>query len=141
MIFSEEPSFYWLGRVSVLDVDPYGILRNINLEIKVDPYKYEINSSAEDWLWDPFSFIDGIINECKDLVVNGTLEVSVYGRRKHVIPKIICDGDISVTFNNIKYNLSAGINEVLDIEILEGENKLKFEGNGTVSIDYKGGSL
>lgn len=141
MIFSEEPSFYWIGRVSVGDVDPYGILRSINIEVQVDPYKYEINSSADDWLWDPFSFVDGIINECKDLSVNGALEVSIYGRRKHVIPKIICDRNMAVIFNNVTYNLSAGTNEVLDIEILEGENKLKFEGNGIVSIDYRGGSL
>lgn len=141
MIFSEEPGFYWIGRVSVKDVDPYGILRSINIEVRAGPYKYEINSSADDWLWDPFSFVDGIINECKDLVVNGILEVSIHGRRKHVIPKFICDKDMAVTFNNVKYNLSAGTNEVLDIEIVEGENKLKFEGNGTVSVDYRGGSL
>ena len=141
MIFSEDPGYYWIGRVSVGDVSPYDVLRNVILDVKVDPYKYEISSSAEDWLWDPFSFVDGIINECKDLVVDGTLEVSVYGRRKHVIPKIICDNAMTVTFNNVTYNLSAGTNEVLDIEILEGENKLTFEGNGTVSIDYRGGSL
>lgn len=141
LIFSEEPGFYWIGRVSVGDVLPYEILRSVVLDIKVDTYKYEINSSADDWLWDPFSFVDGIINECKDLVVNGTLEVSIYGRRKHVIPKIICDNEMTVTFSNVTYNLSEGTNEVLDIEILEGENKFKFEGNGTVSIDYRGGSL
>ncbi|MBO5348996.1 MAG: mtfA protein [Clostridia bacterium] len=141
MIFSEEPNFYWIGRVSVGDINPYGVLRSINLEVKVDPYKYEIISSADDWLWDPFSFVDGIINECKDLVVNGALDVTIQGRRKHVIPKIISDSEMTVTFNDVTYNLSAGINEVLDIEILEGQNLLTFKGNGTVSVDYRGGSL
>lgn len=141
MILSEEPNFYWIGRVSVGDVNPYDALRSINLEVKVDPYKYEISSSADDWLWDPFSFVDGIINECKDLAVDGTLDVIIQGRRKHVIPKIVCDSEMTVTFNDITYNLSAGTNEVLDIEILEGENVLTFIGNGTVSIDYRGGSL
>lgn len=141
MILSEEPSFYWIGRVNVLDVEPYEITRNINLEVLADPYKYEIQSTAEDWLWDPFSFIDGIINECKDLTVDGVLQVDFYGRRKHIIPKFICSDSMTVEFNNVTYNLEQGTNEVLDIEIVEGLNTLKFTGNGTVSIDYRGGSL
>lgn len=141
MILSEEPNFYWIGRVNVLDVEPYEITRNINIELVADPYKYEIQSAAEDWLWDPFSFIDGIINECKDLEVNGELEVNLYGRRKHIIPIIVCSDNMTVEFNNVTYNLVAGSNEVLDIEIVEGKNTLKFTGNGTVSIDYRGGSL
>lgn len=141
MIFSQEPNFYWIGRVSVGDVNPLDFVRTISLEVTVDPYKYDLQSSADDWLWDPFSFENGIINECKDLAVSGTLDVTIYGRRKHVIPKIICDSEMTVTFNNTTYNLSSGTNEVLDIEIIEGENVLTFVGNGTVSIDYRGGSL
>lgn len=141
MIFSEEPDFYYVGRVNVAEYNPYTSIRLITLNVSADPYKYELTSSSEDWLWDPFSFIDGIINECKDLDVNGELEVDIYGRRKHIIPLISCDNEISVTFNNVTYNLSPGVNEVLDIEILEGKNTLKFKGNGKVTIDYRGGSL
>lgn len=141
MILSEEPNFYWIGRVSVGDINPYGILRNIDLEIKVDPYKYEINSSADDWLWDPFSFEDGIINETNNLKVDGELTVNIYGRRKTVVPKITCDTPMKVIFNSNEYNLSALTQKVLDIQICEGQNTLKFIGNGTVTIDYRGGSL
>lgn len=141
MILSEEPNFYWIGRVSVGDINPYGILRNIDLEIKVDPYKYDLTASNEDWLWDPFSFKDGIINETNNLKVDGELTVNIYGRRKKVVPKITCDTPMKVIFNSNEYNLSALTQKVLDIQICEGQNTLKFIGNGTVIIDYRGGSL
>lgn len=141
MIISRDAGFYWIGRVSVSDINPYDIVRNISLEVTVEPYKYDLQSSAEDWLWDNFSFEDGIINECKDLVVDGTLEIIINGRRKNIIPLIICDSAMSVKYNDTIYELSEGTNEVLDINIKQGENKLTFIGNGTVSIDYRGGSL
>lgn len=141
MILSEEPNFFWIGRVSVGDINAYNITRSLTLNVVCDPYKYEINSSADDWLWDPFNFENGIINECKDLEIKGTLDVTIYGRRKHVIPTFDIAGNVTVTFNGVTYELTEGTNEVLDIELLPGENKLKFEGTGTVTIDYRGGSL
>ena len=63
------------------------------------------------------------------------------GRRKRVIPKIICDNPLELIFNGETYNLIAGINNSPDIEICDGENILKFIGNGTVTIEYRGGSL
>ena len=143
MIFSEEPSFYWIGRVSVGEVDPYEIIRKINLEIIVDPYKYEIHTSAEDWLWDPFSFEDGIINETKDLIVDGELEVNIYGRRKLVSPKFTCEcqDSLQCIFEGQTYNFINGTNYAPNIQIKEGQNTFKFIGNGKVTIEYRGGSL
>ena len=113
----------------------------LTIDCDVAPYKYDITSSDEDWLWDPFCFEDGIINNTKNLVVNGELEVVIYGRRKKVVPWITCDNQFQVIFNSNTYNLSAGRQKVLDIEICEGRNVLKFIGNGTVTIEYRGGSL
>ena len=113
----------------------------ITIDCDVEPYKYDITSSDEDWLWDSFCFESGIINETKDLKVDGELEIIIYGRRKKVIPKITCDNPIQVVFNSNTYNLSTGTQKVLNIQICEGENELKFIGTGTISIEYRGGSL
>ena len=95
-------------------------------------------------MWDPFNFETGIINETNELQVNGELEVAIYGRRKKVIPKITCnspENQMQVIFKDETYNLSNGTQKILNIEICEGENVLKFIGNGTISIEYRGGSL
>lgn len=141
IIFSDDISFYYYGKVKVKDYDRYDILHTIDIECSVDPYKYDLYASNEDWLWDPFSFVDGIINETKDLIINGELEVTIIGRRKKVIPKFVCENPLELIFNGQTYNLPAGTSYSADIEITEGENILKFVGNGTVTIEYRGGSL
>lgn len=138
---SRDLGFYYIGRVSVKEFETEDLLKNITIEVNAEPYKYDINSSNEDWLWDPFSFEDGIINETKDIVVNGEKEIAIYGRRKKVIPEITCDNEFKVTFNSNEYSLLPTTQKVLDIQICEGRNILTFKGNGTISISYRGGSL
>lgn len=141
IILSNEPNFYYYGKVKVKDYDKYALLHTIDIECSVEPYKYDLTASNEDWLWDPFSFIDGIINETNALQVNEELEVKIIGRRKKVIPKITCENEMQLIFNGQTYNLLAGTSYSPEIEICEGENILKFIGNGTVTIEYRGGSL
>lgn len=141
IVLSNDQNFYYKGKVKVKDFDRYSLLQNITIECDVEPYKYDRYASDEDWLWNPFSFEDGIINETKDLEVNGTREVVIYGRRKRVVPVITCENEMQVIFEGKTYNLSSETQKVLDIQITEGENILKFVGTGTVSIEYRGGSL
>ncbi len=138
---SNDLNFYYTGKVSVGKYEANGLIREVIIECNVDPYKYDLFSSDEDWEWDPFSFVDGIINETKDLEVNGELEVSIIGRRQRVVPRFVCENALQLIFNEQTYNLPAGGSYSPDIEICEGENILKFIGNGTVTIEYRGGSL
>jgi hypothetical protein len=48
---------------------------------------------------------------------------------------------MQVTYNGITYDLPKGKSKVFDIWLGMGDNILIFTGNGTVSIDYRGGSL
>ena len=141
IILSNDSSFYYYGKVKVKDYDRYSLLHTIDIECDVEPYKYDLFASDEDWEWDPFDFETGIINETKDLVVDGELEVSILGRRQKVVPKFVCENPLQLIFNEQTYNLPAGGSYSPDIEICEGENILKFFGNGHVTIEYRGGSL
>lgn len=141
IILDEDSSFYYKGTAEVNQFKSNKSIGTIVIECDVEPYKYDLYSSADDWLWDPFSFVDGIINETKDLIINGELEVTIIGRRKKVIPKFVCENPLELIFNGQTYNLPAGTSYSADIEITEGENILKFVGNGTVTIEYRGGSL
>lgn len=139
IIFNKDQGYYWIGRISVSGAEPQFYGQTITITATVDPYKYETQSSMEPWDWDTFSFEDGIIRDYYNITVPGTITIA--GRRKRVCPKFICSGAMTVTYLGNAYNLASGENIITDIFIGEGEHVLTFSGSGTVSVDYKGGSL
>ncbi|MGN1358654.1 MAG: mtfA protein [Bacilli bacterium] len=141
IILDTDLSYYWIGRINLTsDKEDYRY-GEVTLEIDAEPYKYDMVNSSEDWLWDPFNFETGVIREYKDLAVNGTLEVIIQGSRKVQYLKVTSSANMTVTFNGKSYTVPKGTSELLDIKLVQGENKLLFTGNGTISIDYRGGSL
>ena len=145
IIFDEDPLYYYVGRFQVNEWKSDKVFSTIAIEGNVDPYKMELYSSLEDWLWDSFNFETGIIREYKDLRVNGNLNFIIDGRRKSVVPSFAVFSDdgkgMKVEFNGNIYDLPDGISKIVNIVTKEGSNTLKFIGNGTVSIDYRGGRL
>lgn len=144
IILDNDLNFFYKGRTKVNEFKSDKSIGRIVIEADVDPYKYDLISSEEDWLWDPFNFESGIINETKELNVEGELTVNIYGRRKLVSPKFIignCKNDIQCVFEGQTYNFISGVNYAPNIQIKEGKNTFKFIGIGTVTIEYRGGSL
>lgn len=141
----DDPLYYYEGRFSINEwkSDPHN--SKITVDYVVSPYKYEATSSLEDWLWDPFDFEDGIVREYNDLRVDGSLDFVIVGRRMRVTPSFIVKSDdgngLKVTFNGRTYDLPDGTSRIVNIQTVEGENNLTFTGNGTVSIEYRGGKL
>lgn len=143
MIFDDDPSYYYYGRLTVNDFKSNKSTGTISIEADVEPYKYDLYSSIEDWLWDPFNFETGIISELKEIKIIKQRKVVIIGRRLKSIPtiEVLDTENMVVEFEGNRYNLNKGKQRVLNIEIKEGENILRFYGNGTISIDYRGGSL
>lgn len=141
----DDLGFYYEGRFTVNQwkSDPHN--SKIVIDYNVNPYKLESISSLDDWIWDTFNFETGIIREYKDLKVDGELEFMIIGRRMQVIPSFIInsnDGNgMDIEFNGQTFHLQDGTSKVLNIVTKSGENILKFIGNGTVSIKYRGGCL
>ena len=134
-------SFYYEGRISVSTEKINKHYSSVEITINRDPYKLELNSSLEDWLWDEFNFETGIIREYGNLQVNGTLELVIPGRAMRVIPVFECSEEMTVSYNGTTYNLLKGKSQSPDLLLGEGDNVLVFKGNGIVSVDYRGGSL
>lgn len=139
LIFSKDSGYYWTGRMDVNTAvaETYG--STFTIKATVDPYKYETQSSLEPWLWDSFSFEDGIIRDYFNIAVPGS--ITIIGRRKRVCPKFICSNAMNVSYLGNIYPLASGETVVPDIFIGEGNHVLTFIGSGTVSVDYQGGSL
>lgn len=133
-------NYYYEGRCSVNSFKTNKRTGTIVIDCDCDPYKVEKNSPSDPWVWDTFSFVDGVIYQNK-FTVSGTSTVTLINRRKIVSPTFTCSAAFTVTFDGTSYSLAKGTTEVLDIRIQEGENTITLTGTGTVQIDYKGGSL
>ena len=142
VITDTRPDFIYYGTVTV-DTEKETLENSCDIIISVDadPYKYERYSSLERWVWDTFCFEDGIIREYKDLEVDGTMMLMIPGRIKKTVPVFVCSTDMTLEYEGQLYKLPAGRSKILDIQVGMGEHYLSFRGTGTVSVDYRGGSL
>ena len=141
IIIDTDKCFYYVGRFELTSTKEDYLYGELILSGDVEPYKYEVTSSLEDWLWNDFNFENGIIREYKDLQVVNKLKVNVVGRRKTVYPTIESSDNMKANFNSTVYDIKKGTYRYLDMGLKEGNNNIVFDGNGTISIDYRGGSL
>jgi len=142
VILDDDRYFYYKGELQVDDWTPEQVRDTLRLHYKLQPFKMERDSSLEPWLWDPFDFEQGIIRDYGELTVDGTLELVIPGRRLQVCPGIYATGTVSVTYGGATYTLVSGKWNYFDAICLgEGEHTLLFTGDGTVSVDYRGGRL
>ncbi len=141
IIFDDDPMYYYYGRMTISDYSRALTLGTFTIIVDADPYKYELTAGNEEWLWDPLDFVDGIIREYGKIEVNGEYELIVDGTQKWVIPEIVVSADMTVIFEGVRYSLTAGNNKIYDIVIKEGENHLLFQGNGIVTVNYRGAKL
>lgn len=145
----DDPGFYYEGRFSVNKWESNKYRSTIVIEYNVAPYKMDMFSSAEDWLWDPFDFEIGIIREYNNIRVNGHVVLPVVGGRKSTIPNFIVTLDNSVNpillswskDTSRNFSLYNGTQKMPDIKIKDETVNLYFDGKGVVTVDYRGGSL
>ena len=141
IVFDDDLAFYYIGRVSVNKWTSNKNIGKLVVECEVEPFKYDMFSSAVDWEWDLFDFEEGIINETGQLIVNGSATISLICRRKRMFPIFTASAPMTMLYDGVTYNLLAASQKFYDLFLCEGVNEFTFTGNGTVSIDYIGGSL
>lgn len=148
LIFDNDPSYFWYGRCHIEGFDRFRELGTFTLSIpNADPYKYRVQEFNEDWLWDPFNFETDYVTEAHEYTIEGHTEIMLPAGNMPVAPTIIVT-NINTFLTVQKYgdarviDLTLGENKVYAITINDTtESTLMFEGNGTFSINYRGGSL
>ena len=141
IIRDADPAFYSEGRASIHQFQSSRAVGTLVVDVDAFPYKMDIQASNEEWLWDPFCFEDGVIHT-GSITVSGSKTVTLVNRRMVLSPYITCSAAMTATFEGVTVNIPANVKtEVLDIRLHEGENIVTFTGNGTVEIEYRGGSL
>lgn len=142
-IFNDDLSYFWRGRIisgepTVVD----NLAMDNSTSCVVEPYKYDILSTGEDWLWDPFDFEIGVINEMHNLIIEGSLTVMFIGSPYQDNPTITVSDPMTVSYDGGEpISLVAGTQKVYDIVITSGEHTFTFTGTGIATIDYRGGTL
>lgn len=148
-ILEDDPSFYYEGRFSVNTWKSEKHRSEIAIDYDVAPYKIDIQSSKEDWLWDPFNFEVGVIREYNNVRVNGELTLEFIGSRRAYIPVFdtVLDNSanpIILRWSSIpdkSFGLQNGRSKFPDVKIKNNTTIMTFTGYGVVTIDYRGGSL
>ena len=71
VIMDTDPSHYWEGRIFVTSTKEDQAYSAIKIEVDAFPYKYDVSSSDDPWLWNPFSFLSGVIRTNNGYAGNG----------------------------------------------------------------------
>lgn len=142
VIFDNDPQYYYVGRAKVeSDYERGNTVARFTVTIDAEPYKQDIQSTTDMWLWDSFSFVDGVIRYYAAIEIDGETSVRIIGSPMPVIPTITASAAMTVEFGGEQYELNEGANKVYDIVLHDQEYILKFTGNGTASINYRPGRL
>ena len=145
VILDIEPDKYWMGRAEVssqMDAENPS-LSFFTITIDAEPFKYWMETpSGEDWLWDPFSFKDGVIQNLNNIQVDGTKTQAVVAKNRPATPTITATADMTVTVLSKSYELKANQPRILDDVVLyTGTTDFVFEGSGLVTISFRGETL
>ena len=157
-VLEDDPEHYYEGRFFFNEWKSDKDWSRITLDYNLKPYKTNIRSTTEEWIWDTFNFETGII--LKDIIVDSdgykSFELQNYIGRKPVCPVFtvsVFDGSNGI-YAKI-YNRELGINAETFLkngayhnpEIMlsntNGANNvtLAFKGHGTVSMNFRNGGL
>lgn len=156
-VLDDDRGYFYEGRFAIDEwrSNNNGTWSNIVLSYNLDPYKYAINTTMEPWLWDPFSFEDGVIYKYDYIPVGktgsgraATTTVKVFNGQHPVIPKFHISFSEVTNWKIIVNNSAADfvVNRIADIEdtrleLKEGENEITITGLGIVAIEFRGTSL
>jgi hypothetical protein len=141
MIFDNDAKYFYEGRILVLSDKSTSSHASFLVTMDADPYKYDIYSSTENWLWDPFAFERDIAREYKNIVVDGRYQLQVIGSHLPLHPVIVASKSLRVIIDSIEYHLSPGENHLYDVLIMNQTYDFLFIGNAEVTVEIRGGSM
>ena len=141
----DDPDYYWEGRFTVDKYDPGdGYHSVVSISYALKPFKRRIRTVLEKQIWDNFNFEKDYDYDPWDLaninVVNRrSLDIwgDGYPFQIEVTGK---SGSVNVTFGGETQTVEAGYTKKIG-HAAYGMQRIGLSGNGTISINWRGGSL
>lgn len=109
-VLDDEKGYYYVGTVTAKTWDIGDMVSAVSMDYRFRPYKYELTDSLHPWYWDPFSFVDGVIRDYRQMIVSGSRALTVYGREMPVVPDFYPETNgtgLTVTYKGAVYQLYA----------------------------------
>lgn len=82
MVMDSDPGYYYEGRCEVSSQRQDGVHSTFDIALDAYPYKKAIQDTLDDWLWDPFNFESGVVEELGNVVIPANTEnfsITVHG--------------------------------------------------------------
>ena len=123
IILDDDPSHYYLGRVSINEWKSNKNIGEIVIECDCEPYKYKVAET--------------VVTKA----VTGSSTITLNNSRKKVVPKITTSSQMTISFNGHTGTFSAGTFTIPELELVEGANTVTVTGTGNISFVYREGRL
>lgn len=123
MTFSDDPDYYYYGRVDVDTVSPLVFVGVITVFITAEPWKYKTN-------------VTSVTEE-----VTTSKIITLTNDRMPTIPAITVSAEMSLAWGTYTVTLAAGTHTVLDLELQQGNTSITVTGAGTITFAYQEGAL
>ena len=121
---TNDEDYYYVGRASINKWQCVKRKGTIVITVDAEPYKYSVTETTM------------IVN-----VANQTKTITLQNSRKRVCPMLNVTGTITLTINGVNYKLAEGKQQLSNFRLVEGNNVVKVNGNGTLTITYRQGEL
>lgn len=151
IVLLDDPSYFYTGELTMGQWQTGEDRSTVTISYDLYPYKKDLSSTMELWKFDEFDFRDGVIMYLKDMEVNGSRDVKVYGSRERISPHISgssglviykYENESWVNYGNVPTKSIASNDSIIPRLVIDyGENLLRFTGTGSVTIDYRRGLL
>lgn len=130
----DDPDYYWEGRFTVSEWRSDSYWSTVTINYQIGPWKRRIRKVLDGMIWDTFNFEQDYDYDPWDLghiTVNGeTWSKDIWCDGYPFVPEIkTLSGSPSVTFQGENGHAKYGF------------NRLTVSGTGTVSVNWRGGSL
>lgn len=123
IVLDDDPSYYYVGRLDVSSFTDEKGIGKITVDADCEPWKYKQAVTAVQY------------------DVEGEMLVTLQNSRKPVVPIITTFSDMSFIFDGVTYAHEAGVFEIPEIQLTEGENEITITGTGNVRFVYQEGIL
>ena len=141
MIPDNDTGYYYLARLHLDSEKKFKSYGTITLTGTADPFKYDLLMSDEDWLWDPFSFITGVIRNYANIQVVNGLEFTLAAGGMNSVPEFVVTSttNLSLTYGGKVYEMpTTGTYRFPQIKVGSQPVTILFGGSGNVTIRYRG---
>lgn len=147
IIFDDDPTFYYIGRVSVSSAKESPLYASFTVTVDAEPYKYDVNGSTDPWEWDSFEFGDNEIVNYDDIWVGAgkSMTINVSGASVPVRPVVSVTRQMKLKVGTSEYTLIPGMDQKLGEKVGTVPVPFVFINSGPydgqVRIEFRGERL